>query len=262
MMGISRKAKSANFILLAMLFSSCAKIQINTPSSRFISPEANGKLFSGSVRGSTYKGTEGTVDFSEDKTDNPLELRNNVTGLGVDLSLGFIDRLDFLLRSSANAPSIYTLKYQILGAPRLEAKKGNQSLAVTFGYAQQEETQSESDTSVFNDSDDSIEADITQKLVDLSLIYGYRPSDDTLVYGSLQLTQHDVDFKITDSDSSSLTGEKFSINSATYGLALGATRYFNKFYSTLEVSAQRTNWSNNDPVTYGYLSFAFGFKWD
>lgn len=266
MMAINQKVKNVNYILLlTLVFTSCAKIKINTPSSRFISPEANGNLLDGSVRLSGSSGTEGTLDFDNNKTDNPLELRNNVTGLGFDIDLGVIDKLDFIIKGSAYAPTVYTLKYQILGDPRSTAQKGNQSLSVTAGYGVNVEDQSESDTSIFNDSNDNTDAEIEQSLMEFSVIYGIRPQSlkrDGLFYASIQASKHDVNFEITKSDNPSLEGETFSLNTWGYGFSLGAIRYFEKYYSNIEISAQKTDWTNNNPMTYAFFSLAMGYKWD
>ncbi len=257
--------KNSYLILLLLLFFSCAKIKVNTPSSRFISPEANGNLLDGSVRLSASSGTEAALDFDNDKTDNPLELRNNVTGLGFDLDLGVIENLDFIIKASANAPAVYTVKYQLFGNPRSTAQKGNHSLALTAGYGTQVEHQTESDTSIFNGSNDNIEAEIEQSLMEFSLIYGVRPQSlkkDGLFYGSIQISKHDINFEITKSDNAALEDEDFTINTWSYGAAIGAIRYFEKYYANVEISAQRTDWTDNNPMTYAFLSFAMGYKWD
>jgi hypothetical protein len=266
MMAINQETRRSSFLLiLVLVLSSCAKIQINTPSSRFISPEANGNLLDGSARLSGSSGTEGTLDFANDKTDNPLELRNNVTGLGFDLDIGVIENLDFIIKGSAYAPAVYTIKYQILGDPRSSAQKGNKSLAVTVGYGTQVESQSENDEGIFDNSNDNISADIEQSLMEFSIIYGVRPQSlkrDGLFYGSLQASKHDINFEITKSDNALLDGKSFTLNSWSYGASLGAIRYFEKYYTNIEISAQRTGWTNNNPMTYAFMSMAMGYKWD
>jgi hypothetical protein len=266
MMAINQGIRRSSYLLvLALVFTSCAKIKINTPSSRFISPEANGNLFDGSARLSGSSATEGTLNFDNDKTDNPLELRNNVTGLGLDLDLGIVEKLDFIIKGSASAPGVYTIKYQILGDPRSTAQIGNQSLAVTVGYGTQLESQSENDSGIFDDSSDNTSADIEQSLMEFSVIYGIRPQSlkkEGLFYGSIQASKHDINFEITKSDNIALDGKTFSLNSWSYGASLGAIRYFDKYYANIEMSAQRTDWTNNDPMTYAFLSMAMGYKWD
>lgn len=247
------------FILLLV---SCAKIQINTPSQRYISPEAQGKLFSGSFRFEQQTGTEGTIDFEGDRTDNELEIRNNVTPLTGAFDLGITDRLDFVIKGNTGAPTVYMLKYQIMGKNAKEAGADNHSLAFGIGYGTEEQNQTESDTSIFNDTNDDIAADIKQDLLDITLIYGYRPQEDTLVYASLNALKQDVAFELESSDNANLDGESFTLGTWAYGAAVGAVRYWEKYYLIVELNAQRTDYTNNDPITFAHLGMSLGFKWD
>ncbi len=263
MMAIKQKRKNVNLqtlILFPLIFISCAKIQINTPSSRFITSEAQGKTLSGSVRLEMQSGTEGTLDFQDEKTDNPLELRNNVTNLGLSLDLGLTQKIDFFLKGNSLAPATYNLKYQIFGPSRKEATKGSHSMAVSLGYGQEYNTELNQDDSIFNDSNDNITAEVEQSLLEASLIYGHRTHEDVLVYTSVQALKHDINFEFESSNS--LNGKKLTLNSWVYGLSLGAIRYYKKFYLNLEISAQNTNWTHNDAMTYAFVNLALGYKWD
>lgn len=257
------KGNVKNSILIGFIlaFTSCAKIQINSPSSRYITPEAQGKLFSGSVRLEQQAGIEGTVDFSNDETDNPLEQRNNVTPLASSIELGLIENVDFLIKGNYGAPEVYTFKFQVLGSPATNASAGNKSLAVTVGYGTRRDNQSESDTTLFDDINDNMTADLDQSIMEASVIYGYRPTEDTIAYGSIQLTRQSVTFDL-ESDNSTLDGENFTIESTNLGASLGALRYFQKYYLNVELSAQKTGWTNNDSSTFAFVSMALGYKWD
>lgn len=263
MMATKQKTRDVNLLLIislsAFLFS-CSKIRVKTPSSRFISPEAQGKLFNGQARLEQQGGTEGTADFAGNRTDNPMELRNNASGPAVALDLGLLDQVDFIIKGNYNAATVYTVKYQIMGDSRMNAKKGNQSLAVSVGYGYETISETESDSDLF-DNDNGTEAEIEQSIFETSLIYGYRPQDDTLIYTSVQATKQDLNFELT-SDTAALNGEKFSLNTWAYGLSAGAIRYFDKYFLNLEVSAQSTDWNHNDAMTYAFLNLALGYKWD
>ncbi len=248
-------------LMLAVL-SSCAKIQVKTPASRFVSPEAQGKLFAGSIQAEQQTGLEGTLDLSGDRTDNPLELRNNVSDFATSLHLGLLDKLDFFVKGHANAPSVYNFKYQVLGSSRKDAQKGNHALAISIGYGQSTSSQTEEDTSIFNNQDDEIEAELEHSLLDASIIYGYRPENDTLVYGSIQVSKQDVNFELDIDGNDNLNGKKFTLNTWAYGVSIGAIRYFEKYSINLESSLQRTDWNRNDPGTYGFIQASLAYKWD
>ena len=253
--------KGAKALLLTLLVCSCAKIKVTTPSSRFISPETQGKLLSGSVRVEQQGGTEGTLSFENDQTDNPLELRNNVTPIATSLDLGILENLDLVVKGNGDAAAVYMLKYQIMGKNAQEASAGNQSLAVGIGYGLQEESQSDSG-STFNDVSGDISSSIKQSILDMTLIYGYRPHEDTLLYASVQALKQSFSFHLDADDTPALDGEKFELDTWAYGMALGATRYWEKYYFSMELSAQRTDYTNNDPTTFGFFSVALGYKWN
>ena len=106
--------KNSLILITLVTFASCAKIKINTPSTRYVSPEAQGKLFNGSFRLEQQMGTEGTLDFSGNRLDNPMEYRNNVTGIGFNIDIGLLEKLDLMIKSYDDAPGLTVLKYQFL----------------------------------------------------------------------------------------------------------------------------------------------------
>lgn len=261
MMGKKTRTKNS-FLLLVLLFSaSCSQIKIQTPSSRFSSPEVQGKLFTGSFRMEQSSGAEGTLDFDGDNTDNPLLLRKDVSTLGLNVDIGLIEKIDLSMHSTTYTPTVYTVKYQILGDARLKAQKGNKSLAISFGYGSQEQSQTKSDFDIFSSSS-AVSADIVNNMYEFSVLYGFRPESDILLYTSAQATKHDIDFKLSSDTSSALNGESFSLNTWAYGLSLGAIRYFDKYYLNAEISAQKTDWTNNDPKTFAYANLALGYRWE
>tara|TARA_Y100000768_G_scaffold388962_1_gene389335 strand:+ start:763 stop:1542 length:780 start_codon:yes stop_codon:yes gene_type:complete len=256
-----KKASKVFFILI--LSASCSKIKITTPASNFVSPEAQGKLLSGGVRLIQQAGTEGTVSFSNDSTENPLELRNNVTPLAGAADLGILEKLDLVVKGHSSAASVYMLKYQVLGDSRLEAQKGNQSLSFGVGYGELEQGQRDDSDSIIEQSSDGVEAAINESLLELSLIYGYRPQEDTLTYIGLHALRQNFDFELSSDSNATLDQEKFDIQTWAYGLSLGAVRYFSSnYYANLEISAQRTDYDNNDPTTFGFFTLAIGYNWD
>jgi hypothetical protein len=248
--------------LISLVFASCAKIKVTTPSSRYISPEAKGKLFSGTARIEQQVGTEGTLDFVGDSLENPLELRNNVTAPSISLDLGIAEKIDFIIKGNSGAPTVYTVKYQFIGENKKAASKGNKSLALTLGYGQSDESQTEDDDTIFNESSDDLNAEITQALFEVSIIYGYRPQEDTLLYTSIQASKQDISFELKSKTNTNLNVKSFTLNSWSYGASLGAIRYFDTIALNVEISAQRTDWNYNDPMTYAFISAALSKSWD
>jgi hypothetical protein len=259
----AKKVKRNNLLGLCflILFASCGQIQIKTPSSRFISPEAAGKLLSGEVEIQQQGGAEGTIYINSTDIDNPMELRNNVTPLAFGFNLGLMDKVDFITYSYTDSAPLYGAKIQLMGKSRQEAKKGDQSLAVTLGYGEQYKSQSESRTELFTGDVEVKGADIKQTLKDISVIYGYRTADDVVVYTSVQLTQHEFHAEIESNDSA-INGKHLNYQTTNLGAALGAIRYFKSMHAKLELSGQHVNWTLNDPATYAFLNIALGWYWD
>lgn len=263
-MGLKKANKLKFILLLSLIFTaSCSKIKITTPSSSFVSPEAQGKLLSGGVRLQQQGGTEGTLSFENDQTDNPLELRNNVTPLSGAADLGILEKLDLVVKGHSNAATVYMLKFQLLGDSRVNAKKGNKSLSIGIGYGELDQGQNDDSDSVLSDSDSGVEAAINESMLELSLIYGYRPEEDTLTYLGLHAVRQRFNFELSSSSNTALDGEEFELQTWAYGASAGAVRYFdNNYYANIELSAQRTDYNNNDPTTFAFLNLAIGYYWD
>jgi hypothetical protein len=257
----ANQRKEINLLVLIFILgiTSCARIQVTTPSSRYITPEAKGKLFNGEAAFEQQAGTEATLNFDNDKLDNELILRNNVTPLALRIDLGIVEKIDFIIKGNSNAPTVYTVKYQFLGENQLNAGKGNHSLAATLGYGQ--EDLYENDDSDFFEEDD-IEAELNHKLLEASVIYGYRPHEDTLLYTTILAQKQDVSFILDAPSNASLDKRTFSLHTWSYGANIGAVRYFDKTSLSIEANVQRTDWTNNDPMTYAFLTAAIGFAWD
>lgn len=72
MMGIKIRKEGSLLLILIFLSVSCAEIQVISPSSRFINPEAQGKAWQGGFKLIQQAGTEGTLDFEGERLDNSM----------------------------------------------------------------------------------------------------------------------------------------------------------------------------------------------
>jgi hypothetical protein len=256
--------KSNQVILLIAFFCfySCADIKVYTPSSRFISPESTGRTFGGGVQIENQGGSEITLDFDNDQLDNPGESRNDVSFVAVGLELGIIDRLDFFTKFNFNSPSLSGLKYQILGENRKDATVGNNSLAVTIGAGGSTQESTSSSSGFFSGGDIN-GSKIKHNVVDASIIFGRRIEESVLMYASYQISKHSVDIELESDDNVNLDGKSFQIESTTTGASLGVIRYFGSvFYMNMELSAQKTKWTNSDESTFAFANLNLGWKWN
>ena len=237
---------------------SCAEIKVYTPSSKFTSPEAAGKLFAGNASIGLDRGTEGIVSLENDRTDNPLEMNNDNSQLMTSFDLGLMEKLDVFTKVTFGSPTLVGLKYQVYGEARENAGKGNTSVSIT--YAGGGSGESASGSSIFFDSDVN-QYDLSHRANDFSIIVGHRFEEDTLTYVTLSRTSNIVNISL-EADSAPLNGADFEISSVTNGLNLGLVRYWRKMYVNIEGAIQENEWSNTDKITYGLINISLGIKWD
>lgn len=208
-------------------------------------------------------GTEATLYLDDGDLSEELELRSNVSPLGLSGDIGAFKKLDILLRSTTHeSPGLFGVKYQFIGKPRREAKKGNHSFAVAFLYGSSSTTDSSDD--IFDgDYDTDFTAESEQYITELQLIYSFRTSNSTIVYGGYKLDEHEFETKITKSDDDpSLVGFSKAFNTTAHTLFLGVKEYMRTFHYGLEIGSQQTNWTNTDQAVFSFVAIELGWKWD
>lgn len=244
-------------VALGSILASCSNIKVRTPSSRFISPEAQGKFFSANTQIEVQNTTEAEFDFENNDVES-LSLAGNRVQTALALDLGLHEKVDLVIKSNGDAPTVTSMKFQLYGKPRLKAKKGDQSIAVTFGAGKESDTDLKD--SIFNVSG-STKADVEQSLIDFSVILGHRMNDDSLAYLSLSATKHNAKGSFSSSNAQ-IDGKDFDIQTWSYVTALGAIRYYKNLVLNVEANLQKTHWTGNQANTYGNISAAIGLKFD
>lgn len=185
-------------LLVLLLTSGCIVIQTKyeTPTTRFISPEAQGKAFKGdfSINISSTQNVQlinvGQSIFSLPRTyivdtETSLSGRNTIGG---ELVLGLTEQLDFTVADSmafsvaddklSTTPPLFTLKYQFWGAPETAQENGWKG-AVTFRYGngtQHHETH--------NDQGDWFKSVLATQQSGVDLVVGYRFHPLQLAYAT------------------------------------------------------------------------------
>jgi hypothetical protein len=209
-------------ILAPLVLGGCTSVPavINIPQGRFDVPETPGaKRASASL---TYVGQEFGVEFSTDvanvamnTTNPPILVRNAKSGflgngIALDIGYGLNDRFEVGF-DMVRGLGVYA-KYQLLGKPRSEAKRGN------FSAALQVQADSLRQADTFN----LASYDFSMTTTDLSVLGGFRPADNILVYGSY--------FQGAGSYSGSVSGGIFpgpyGGNMESTGYAAGVRFYF------------------------------------
>lgn len=243
-------------LLIIIIFTSCAtEVKVYTPSSRYLTAEANGKALRGHILGGITNGTELVYNLENNETDNPAELNNNVTPNRFAVDLGIVERLDFYSYFSLKSPLVYGLKYQLYGSNRQDANVGNNAIAFTFGGGTMSKKVNSADLFNINDIDGY---KLDHNILEASLIFSRRVEKDTVVYFSLDTSKHDVDVKLSSDDEPELDDEKIELDSQNTGATLGIVRYFDTFVVAIESSLQQTNWTYNDAQSFGFIGANIG----
>ena len=259
--------KSASLLFLVSLFSSCSHtIKVRTPSTRFISPEAGGKLFASEVSGFYAGGTKASVNLKNERTTDPLVLDNNtnlIDSIGLNANIGLHEKIDFIMTSGGdNTPVLYGVKYQLIGKKRVESKKGDQSLAITIMAGNAGQTQKSGEDLELTPMDDDTEVELDRDSTDYSLIYGKRIQDTLLAYTGVSYTKTKIS-GVLQSQSVNLDGKSINYTAEAIGAHIGLISYVSKFVSLkFEVSGQQINWTHTDSETFGYISGGMAFYWD
>lgn len=246
--------KAASLLSLLFLIS-CAQIELKTPSSRFMSPETSGKALNYGLQLIQQSGVEAKINIVANELDK-VDLSNSASPLTYSGYVGVLDKLDIIYYNYIDSASLLGVKYQILGESKANAKQGNQSLALTLGGGGQSKTTTSQD--LFDEEVDKTE--LEQNLVDASIIYGYRTTDNILVYSSLHISNHSAKLKIISNNDSALDGQTETYKTSNLGLSLGSMIYNKKknVHLSIEASAQRVNWTHTDEKTFGFISGAIG----
>ena len=246
-------------LILIIIFVSCSRIGVKTPSSRFITPEASGKLFFGKVTLGSQSSSAAYVNLDDDKTNNPLDIEHDMDDLVFAqlIEIGLHEKIDIFQKEQRSAPSLLGLKYQFSGKSVGEAKKGDKSFAMTISGGADSSYDSD-ESNIFNGD---VYADIYHSIIDFALIYGKRIEDDILAYVSLSYSQHKAEFELSSFDRPPLDGKKFNLRSDVYGVNFGITKYYKYTFLMSEISFQHTNWTHNEPTTLAFYAASVGWRW-
>jgi hypothetical protein len=247
-----------NLWLLSFLLviSSCSSY-VRTLGTRMISPEAQGELGAGSMD-FRYQGFQySRMDFSNDSVTNPLEPDVVSNRLGLEAELGIFPRLDlYILPSLMRSPTIYGVKFQVLGDPRKSAKKGNFSASLIGGYG---DARVESETEGLTlDNVRRIKAD--HQHLDAGLLLGYRWTDSILNYASALYLDESLKGNVTTA-SGGLTDAPYQFGQYGALYSLGLIFYTDRVQYKLDYSHMLTRWSRSVRISTNTLNAAIGFTW-
>lgn len=249
-------------ILFLFFVTSCASY-IHTPQNRMISPEAQGKFFSGAVDVRLSSTKEDEWAFTDNDTSKPFDGHRDVYKISGLIDLGLINRLDFIYLDylSGSTVGIFGLKLQILGSPRSEAKRGNFSLSLFAGAGSNKDSISNSDNDLSNltSNVDKLEYEVDHH--DLGLIIGHRWSDQLLHYANAYYFHENIKGEVT-TDGNVLDSAKFKdsqdgmIYSTGLILDIGANWFLKGDFSHMT-----SKWRSTRGFTSNAVNGGIGLHW-
>jgi hypothetical protein len=245
--------------LLAILlnFTSCANY-VRTIGTKMISPEARGKLGSGSVEFRYQAGKGERLDFSSDSTKNAMGEREMTHALTIMGELGLLSRFDIFLIPTSVAPSVFGAKFQVLGKPAAEAKQGNFSLSFYAGVGGRSGEGNADDFDLISGSTSRIKVDQDHR--EYGLIFGHRIFDRTLIYSNVIYLRNELKGSITES-SGALVGQRFHYNLDGQIYSLGVIQYWKRSHLKLDYSHLTTDWTRTHKNFNNLFNVAYGWHW-
>lgn len=210
--------KNLYLLLSSILLTSCGLFDVDyhMPSSFGLTPETRGETFRGTVDvdyHSSYKVVlEDTFQFSILSIPNNGRDINSSSGLGLNASLGIIERLDAYIGIPFKSSNIYGLKFQFWGDPELQYSKGLKvAVAAGIGF----DDVDDGETTI---NGDTIRSEIELMRWDSHILVGYRPSPSIIFYSDIFYSHYDAEADLaTSSNGTSLV----DLESYTYGVNIG-----------------------------------------
>lgn len=256
--------KTMLFLAISLLVGCSTELKYSMNNSKFLSPEAKGKLFSGDV-GLSYQMTHKVViseAFDPLIFNVPAVTRDvNQISIGGDISiplnLGLLEKLDFYTIDGK-----YGFKYQVIGEPELKKEEGIKgAIAVAYGYDHPEAssvtyTSSSSGARIY-------ETDMKVKSIEVTLLLGKRINPNNLFYTNLFHDRYTYDGKLKSTQFSTINAKGKSYNT---GLLLGYELFLAGSENLgvkikLEGGIAQAKLDNYDKRTSGIAGGTFGLAW-
>ncbi len=264
-----KKFKHTRFTLfLLFILQSCATQNLYTPTARMLSPEAQGKLGSSKIELRRVLYREDKVSFANDDVKQPFKFSGSSPShalVSLNGEVGLLDSLDIFLNPNigANAPTIFGVKYQLLGRSSSEAEKGNFSMALHAGVGHQKGGETESNDvkilGTYTDKGDNIKAAHFQtKHREIGALVGYRWHKRVLHYAGASYFHQDI-FGNVSTEDKILVKKGFNLEQNGQLYNTGLMYYFEKTYLKIELSHLISGLSHDHSRAITTYNLGFGF---
>lgn len=224
-----------------------------------LSPEAQGKLGSGSLEARAQSLKEYKMDFSGPSTKLPFNEDKAIHTLGGLGELGIFKPLDLFAIMSINSPLLVGAKLQFLGDQRITAKKGNFSASVAVASGSNSKSWSEGNSSFDWNADNVKKAKTESFHIDTGIYIGYRWLDKLLHYANAIYYSEEMSGTVTNRDET-LKDAKFNYKNYGTIYSTGFIYYYKTTQFKLDYSYMSSAWSYNHTEYINTLNGAIGFN--
>lgn len=249
-------------IPLLFILTSCASY-IHTPQNRMISPEAQGKTFSGSIDLRLATTKQDRWSFTDNNPNKPFDGEAEVYKISGMIDLGLVNRLDFVYLDylSGTTVGIYGMKIQLLGKTRDEAKKGNFSLSLFGGYGANKDSTNDDGDASQNWASNIEKLSYRIEHHDVGIIMGYRWADQLLQYVNAYYFHEKARGKVT-TDGNILDEAKFKSTQNGMIYSTGAIQDLGaNWFLKFDFSHMTSKWSSTRGSTSNAFNGGIGVHW-
>lgn len=241
-----------------LLFTACSTY-VRSPGSRMLSPEAQGKLGSGSLEARVQSLKEYKMDFSGSSTKVPFTEDQAVHTFGGLGEMGIVDPIDVFAIVAVGSPFLIGGKLQFLGERRTTAKRGNfsASAAVAIGSRSTSWTENNGDVDWTGDDVKKAKTEFTHG--DAGLYVGYRWLDSLLHYANAIYYSEEMSGKVTNRDET-LKDAKFKYKNYGAIYSTGFIYYYKALQLKLDYSYMSSDWTYNRSEYINTVNGAIGFN--
>lgn len=230
------------FILYLLLLGGCATKYI-LPGNRFITPESQGQAYRGQVE--VQKTTANQVGVNYQGTTLEGVTYTDTARTGFLFSNSFFNQFDAIWSHTASGNSMFGGKFQFAGGSRTSKESGHKlSLAALIG------------SNDYEVDDRSLEFTLGGQ--EYMLLYGYRFTEQLLLYSSLSQANYTFDGHIK---KGSLNGQRPKIDSRVMSLSGGFEGSIDPIFAKLEFTYQTIASKSTRAYTHYITGLSIGYQW-
>lgn len=258
---IAKRKKSSLILLLLFLFTSCAsQIEVLTPSSMFIYPEATGETAKGTLTVHNLHGSILGINFSESSAKASLDTSKSQKSLAATGLFGFGEKVDFYARAGTNAPHLFGAKVQLHGENIKNTHSSNVSVSLNLGVGQNNYSGAGNENFGIQLSNADYKFNRTHTISQLGLLSGWRYEKYIMLYVGytkiIETINGDIEYS-----GSPIDGESISIQGNHTQLTSGWLYEFDQYKLTAEYSLQQMFWKGDSKKNIQTFNLGVGFDY-